>query len=120
MASFTQLLAKRYEGQLDERADQYIAFAVDGAKRMQRLINDLLGFSRVGRIGGELADVDLMAALAEVKGELEQVIEAADGEVVGDDLPVVRGEAPLLVQLLTNLVGTSITLTGRGSMRCSG
>jgi len=52
IASFTQLLAKRYEGQLDERADQYIHFAVDGAKRMQRLINDLLSFSRVGRIGG--------------------------------------------------------------------
>lgn len=108
VASFTQLLAKRYEGQLDERADQYIAFAVDGAKRMQRLINDLLGFSRVGRIGGELADVDLAAALAEVTGELSEVIESAGGEVVGHDLPVVRGEAPLLVQLLTNLVGNAL------------
>ena len=50
MASFSQLLERRYEGQLDERADQYIAFAVDGAKRMQVLINDLLAFSRVGRL----------------------------------------------------------------------
>ena len=55
VASFTQLLQKRYGGQLDERADQYIDFAVDGAKRMQRLIQDLLGFSRVGRITGEAA-----------------------------------------------------------------
>ena len=50
VASFCQLLQRRYAGQLDERADQYIAFAVDGAQRMQRLINDLLAFSRIGRL----------------------------------------------------------------------
>ncbi|WP_182113632.1 MULTISPECIES: ATP-binding protein [unclassified Actinotalea] len=108
VASFTQLLAKRYEGQLDERADQYIAFAVDGAKRMQRLINDLLGFSRVGRIGGELSDVDLDAVVRRVVGDLDEQIAESGGEVLTQDLPVVRGEEPLLTQLVANLVGNAL------------
>ena len=108
IASFTQLLAKRYEGQLDERADQYIGFAVDGAKRMQRLINDLLGFSRVGRIGGEVAPVALGDVLAQVVTDLQEPIEAAGAVVVGEDLPVVSGEQPLIVQLVTNLVANAV------------
>lgn len=108
VASFTQLLSSRYSGQLDERADQYIAFAVDGAKRMQRLINDLLGFSRVGRIGTELGDVDLRALVDQVLGDLQTVIEETGARVVVGDLPVVRGEAPLLAQLLANLVGNAL------------
>nr|WP_297424391.1 ATP-binding protein [uncultured Actinotalea sp.] len=108
IASFTQLLAKRYEGQLDERADQYIHFAVDGAKRMQRLINDLLSFSRVGRIGGEVGDVDMARALDQVRSDLEPVIEEAGARVEAPDLPVVQGEGPLLVQLLQNLVGNAL------------
>ena len=59
VASFCQLLQRRYAGQLDERADQYIAFAVDGAQRMQRLINDLLAFSRIGRLTTGFTEVDL-------------------------------------------------------------
>ena len=108
VASFTQLLAKRYEGQLDERADQYIGYAVDGAKRMQRLINDLLGFSRVGRIGGELTEVPLDRLLAEVCEELSDAVEAAGAVVEADDLPVVVGEEPLLRQLLVNLLGNAL------------
>ncbi|WP_250444973.1 sensor histidine kinase [Actinotalea sp. C106] len=108
VASFTQLLAKRYEGQLDERADQYIAFAVDGAKRMQRLINDLLDFSRVGRIGGELADVPMEDVLDQVLSDLGPLIEETGAQVTSSGLPVVRGEAPLLTQLLQNLVGNAI------------
>ena len=59
MASFTQMLQRRYEGELDERAHRYIEFAVDGAKRMQELINDLLAFSRVGRLGRAHERVEL-------------------------------------------------------------
>ncbi len=59
VASFCQLLQRRYAGQLDERADQYIAFAVNGAQRMQRLINDLLAFSRIGRVTTGFVEVDL-------------------------------------------------------------
>lgn len=108
VASFTQLLQKRYGGQMDERADQYIAFAVDGAKRMQQLIQDLLGFSRVGRLGGELADVPLADALGAALENLDNLVEDSGAVVTSDELPVVRGERPLLVQLLQNLVGNAI------------
>lgn len=108
VASFTQLLQKRYGGQLDERADQYIGFAVDGAKRMQQLIQDLLGFSRVGRLGGELADVPLAEALDDALDNLEHLVEESGVTITHDELPVVRGERPLLVQLLQNLVGNAI------------
>ncbi|WP_315095776.1 ATP-binding protein [uncultured Cellulomonas sp.] len=108
IASFTQLLQKRYGGQMDERADQYIGFAVDGAKRMQQLIQDLLGFSRVGRVGGEVVDVDLAEALAGALDNLSETIAESGAVVTHDELPVVRGEAPLLVQLFQNVVGNGI------------
>lgn len=108
IASFTQLLQKRYGGQMDERADQYIAFAVDGAKRMQQLIQDLLGFSRVGRVGGEVSDVDLAVALDDALENLSESVAESGAVVTHDELPIVRGEHPLLVQLLQNLVGNAI------------
>ncbi|WP_069387935.1 sensor histidine kinase [Cellulosimicrobium cellulans] len=108
VASFTQLLKKRYGGQLDDRADQYIDFAVDGAKRMQRLIQDLLGFSRVGRTGTERVDVDLEQALATVLDDLSETLESSGATVTHDPLPVVVGERALLHQLLANLVGNAV------------
>ncbi|GIG27921.1 sensor histidine kinase [Cellulomonas marina] len=108
VASFTQLLQKRYGGELDERADQYIAFAVDGAKRMQRLITDLLEFSRVGRLGGQATDVPLAEALDEAVGDLEHRIAETGARVTHGPLPTVRGERALLVQLLLNLVGNAV------------
>jgi signal transduction histidine kinase len=104
VASFCQLLQRRYAGQLDERADQYIAFAVDGAQRMQRLINDLLAFSRIGRVTSGFVDVDLNKLVADVVNHHE----AGDAEITWDDLPVVRGEEPLLSALLSNLIGNSL------------
>ncbi len=114
VASFTQLLGSRYRGQLDERADQYIDFAVDGAKRMQRLINDLLGFSRVGRIGTEVTDVVMGDVLAQVRADLAGVIEETGADVSAGELPTVQGEAPLLAQLLTNLVGNGLKFRRAG------
>ena len=78
VASFCQLLQQRYGGELDARADQYIGFAVDGARRMQDLINDLLAFSRVGRIENPHTDVDCNALMARVRTDLGRAIEEND------------------------------------------
>src|SRR5690606_28577856 len=75
VASFCQLLEKRYGDQLDERGEQYIAFAVDGAKRMQQLINDLLAFSRVGRVPAERQVVEGDAVLQQALTSLAAAIE---------------------------------------------
>jgi signal transduction histidine kinase len=108
VASFTQLLQKRYGGSLDDRADQYIEFAVDGAKRMQRLIQDLLSFSRVGRTGVPREDVDLEGVLTSALFELSERAEETGAEIVHDPMPVVHGERALLQQLFVNLVGNSL------------
>ena len=108
VASFCQLLQRRYAGQLDERADQYIAFAVDGAQRMQRLINDLLAFSRIGRLTTGFTEVDLNKVMGDVAGQTEAARQYSDAELSWDQLPVIRGEEPLLTNLLANLVSNSI------------
>ncbi|GAA2222254.1 sensor histidine kinase [Promicromonospora sukumoe] len=108
VASFTQLLQKRYGGTLDERADQYIEFAVDGAKRMQRLIQDLLSFSRVGRTGVPREDVELEGVLTAALSELSERIEESGAEIVHDPMPVVHGERALLQQIFVNLIGNSV------------
>jgi signal transduction histidine kinase len=108
VASFCQLLQRRYAGQLDERADQYILFAVDGAQRMQRLINDLLAFSRIGRITSGFVDVDLNKLVTDVAAQLNWRREQADGEITWSGLPVVCGEEPLLSALFTNLISNSL------------
>jgi signal transduction histidine kinase len=108
VASFCQLLEQRYKGRLDERADQYIDFAVDGAKRMQQLINDLLAFSRVGRTSGPLGPVELDEALRRALANLGAAIEESDARVEADALPTVRGEASLLALVFQNLIGNAI------------
>ena len=108
VASFCQLLQRRYAGQLDERADQYIGFAVDGAQRMQRLINDLLAFSRIGRVTSGFTDLDLNALVAETVSQHEATLERTGGEVTWDPLPVVRGEEALLAALVGNLISNSL------------
>jgi signal transduction histidine kinase len=107
VASFCQLLQRRYAGQLDERADQYIAFAVDGAQRMQRLINDLLAFSRIGRLTTGFTEVDLNQVMAEVASQTEAARQYAGGELTWSELPVVEGEEVLLTNLLVNLVSNA-------------
>jgi signal transduction histidine kinase len=115
VASFTGMLQHRYQGQLDERADQYIAFAVDGAKRMQGLINDLLAFSRVGRVGATDGVVPLEAAAADAVGDLAAAIDEAGATVdVQGPLPVVRGDRSLLTALLQNLIGNGIKFARPG------
>jgi signal transduction histidine kinase len=108
VTSFCQLLQRRYQGQLDERADQYIEFAVDGAKRMQQLINDLLAFSRVGRTTEEFVEVDCDDVLDRALRNLESAVDDAGAEVVRSPLPTVEGDPTLLTALFQNLVGNAI------------
>lgn len=108
VASFCQMLESRYADRLDERAKQYIAYAVDGAKRMQGLINDLLAFSRVGQPGADFRPVDLNEAAGQAVSELEAAIADSDATITVDRLPVVSGDRTLLIQLFQNLMANSI------------
>jgi signal transduction histidine kinase len=117
VASFCQLLQSRYGGQLDDRADQYIAFAVDGAKRMQILINDLLAFSRVGRAHTPMAEVDLRAVVRAAEGDLAARIEESGATVELGELPTVHGDPGLLTLLFQNLIGNAIKFRGEDAPR---
>jgi signal transduction histidine kinase len=109
VAGFCQLLQRRYGGQLDERADEYIHYAVDGAQRMQQLINDLLAFSRVGRTTERFEPVELAAAAERAVDNLGAAIEGSEASiVVGDGLPAVTGDPRLLTALFQNLIGNGI------------
>ncbi|GAA1957961.1 sensor histidine kinase [Amycolatopsis minnesotensis] len=108
VASFCQLLQRRYSGQLDERGEQYIEFAVDGAKRMQSLINDLLSFSRVGRRAGDHVVVDTGELLDQALANLDPVVEETGAVITRGALPEVRGEATLLTAVLQNLVNNAL------------
>ena len=114
VSSYTQLLKKRYAGQLDAKADQYIEFAVDGANRMQRLIQDLLAFSRVGTHPLELTDTDLNTVLAEVVQNLKLALEDSGGEVVVQNLPQVCADRGQVSRVLQNLVGNGLKFQREG------
>ncbi|HEX6622020.1 MAG TPA: ATP-binding protein [Solirubrobacteraceae bacterium] len=113
VTSFCQMIERRYSGQLDERGEQYIAFAVDGAKRMQALINDLLAFSRVGRVERPRELVDLEELVAQATSVLSLAIEETSATVdVRGDLPVVYGERSLLGLVFQNLISNAIKFHG--------
>ena len=112
VASFSQLLQRRYAGQLDARADQYIEFAVDGAKRMQVLINDLLAYSRVGRSNREPALVSSDTALAQARANLAEQIEQTGATIESGHLPLVLAELPLLTAVFQNLLSNALKFSG--------
>ena len=112
VASFTQLLQRRYAGQLDARADQYIEFAVDGAKRMQALINDLLQYSRVGRSAREPALVSSEAAMAQARNNLTAAMEETGATVETGHLPLVLAELTLLTAVFQNLLSNALKFSG--------
>jgi PAS domain S-box-containing protein len=108
VASYTQLLSRRYKGKLDAEADEFIAFAVDGASRMQRLIQDLLAYSRVGTKGQELVETSSEEALQQALLNLRGTIEEKGAQVTHDPLPTVLADETQLTQLFQNLVGNAI------------
>jgi light-regulated signal transduction histidine kinase (bacteriophytochrome) len=108
VTSFVQLLQQRYEGQLDERADQYIEFAVDGARRMQQLISDLLAFSRVGRNTDRFEVLPMADCVTDALDNLEPAMVECTAQVDLGHLPDVYGDRALLVSLWQNLIANSV------------
>ena len=114
VSSYTQLLAKRYEGQLDEKTKKYVHYAVDGASRMQSLIIDLLAYSRVGRRGKPLEPADSRAILGEALQNLAARIEETGAVITNGDLPTVRADASQLVLVFQNLISNAIKFRREG------
>jgi len=113
VTSFTQLLAQRYEGQLDDDADQIIGFAVDGAARMEELINDLLEYSRIGKVDNCLETVDCEKVLQQALTNLKVAIQESEAEIAYSSLPNVIGGRVQLVQLFQNLIENAIVYRDR-------
>ncbi len=113
VAAYTQLLAERYRGKLDENADKYIAYAVEGALRMQALIQDLLTFSRVGRNGFGYTSTDCNAVVEEVLQNLRAAVEQSGALITYGKLPFANAERTQLVQLFQNLIGNAIKFRGQ-------
>jgi PAS domain S-box-containing protein len=108
VASYAELLASRYQGQLDERADKYIVYISDGASRMQRLIRELLNYARVGTRAKSHEPVDLNEVMRHVLRDLHTLVKNANAEIVVRHLPTVLGDDVQLGQVLQNLVGNAI------------
>jgi len=108
VASYTQLLAQRYKGRLDSDADEFIGYAVDGASRMQRLIQDLLAYSRAGTNGIALHEISSESALKEALTNLRAPIKESGAVVTHDSLPALTTDETQLAQVFQNLVGNAI------------
>jgi PAS domain S-box-containing protein len=108
VANYTELLAQRYRGQLDERADKYIHYASDGARRMQRLVADLLTYSRVGSQGKPMSPVQSGQVLSAVVQSLQRLIRETDATITHGALPAVLADEVQLHQLLQNLLSNAI------------
>ena len=112
VASYIQLLQRRYEGKLDSDADEFIGYAVDGTVRMQRLVNDLLELSRVGTHGQEFKPTECSKAFDDAVSNLEVAIEESRAEVSHDPLPTLVADESQLMRLMQNLIGNAIKYRG--------
>lgn len=112
VASYTQLLGRRYKGKLDQDADDFIAFAVDGAHRMRTLINDLLSYSRVGKRGEAFQETPVQAALESAVANVQAAVAESQGIVTHGDLPVVHADPGQLCQLFQNLLANALKFRG--------
>ncbi|TDE86879.1 PAS domain S-box protein [Deinococcus sp. S9] len=114
VGSYAELLARRYHGQLDPRADQYLAFMQDAVERMRSLIQDLLGFARVGRMDTGLQPVQLEDVLRQAAQNVQGTLEATGATLSWDTPQTVWGHPGLLVQLFTNLIGNGLKFARAG------
>ena len=112
VASYTQLLSRRYIGKLDADADEFISYAVDGATRMQELIQDLLAYSRVGTRGKDFAETDCSEVYERAVGNLDQALADSGAQVTADPLPTVVADNSQLVQVFQNLIANAIKFHG--------
>jgi len=112
VTSYVQLLARRYKGKLDADADEFIAYAVDGANYMQRMINDLLVYSRVGRRGKPFEPTDCAAVFERTLTNLQVAIQESGVVITHDGLPTLMADASQLVQLFQNLIDNAIKFRG--------
>jgi PAS domain S-box-containing protein len=117
VANYTQLLAQRYRGKLDQDADEFIGYAVDGAVRMQQLIADLLAYSRVGSRGRPFAPVDGEALFARALADVKLVVEQNGAVITHDPLPTVMGDESQLGQLFQNLLTNALKFRGSDAPR---
>jgi light-regulated signal transduction histidine kinase (bacteriophytochrome) len=112
ITGYTNLLAKRYGGKLDQDADDFIGFAVNGAKRMHVLINDLLSYSRAGNNRNRLTQTNCEETLARTLASLQAAIEESGAAITHDDLPTVMADRTQMDQLFQNLIGNAIKYRG--------
>ena len=117
VASYVQLLARRYKGKLDEDADEFIDYAVDGANRMKQLIQDLLQFSRVTTKGKEFELTSFEDVLKKTLNNLKLALEDSDAVISNDPLPSLMADSSQMVQLLQNLIGNAIKFRGNKAPR---
>lgn len=108
VASYTQLLADKYNGQLDDQADRYIGYAVDGARRMQTLVRDLLSYSRVTASRKPPQQVDTQLLVADILKVMEPTVLAVNGAVLVEHLPILVADAAQLRHLFSNLIGNAL------------
>jgi PAS domain S-box-containing protein len=114
VGSYTQLLARRYKGKLGQEADEFIAYAVDGANRMQTLINDLLAYSRVGTQGRPFGPTLCDAVVSQAVNNLRFAVEDSEAAITRDPLPTVLADQGQLVQVFQNLIGNALKFRKRG------
>jgi PAS domain S-box-containing protein len=117
VASYTQLLARRYRGKLDPDADEFIAYAVGGVNHMQRLIQDLLAYSRVGTSGHEFKPLESGRALDKALANLKTLVDETGALLVRGGLPWVMADETQLIQLFQNLVGNALKFRGQAPPR---
>ncbi len=112
VSNHVQLLSRRYRGQLDQDADEFLDFAIEGTSRLKSLISDLLEYSKVGTSNKEFASVEMELMFARVLETFQPVIDDCRGLITHDPLPVVMGDSEQMVQLLSNLIDNSVKFRG--------